>query len=501
MESLRIKGFRSLRDSNEIKLKPITAVIGKNSCGKSSFIRFFPLLKQSLEKEISETLLWYGDYVDFGDFNNIKPNFDETLKTSFEMELNLEDPNVYYISRIKSEKLLVKVTIGIIEKYINAMSIEYLDQKVEFFLDDNGKIDEIIINDNKEYINAEKYEWVRESRLLLPIISCKNIMDEHRYFRFYNDDVYILNELNNIFKEIVPKNTNEDTISKLVDKITFIRSEASVKEYFLENCDLKSISKYFNKSENCQKKLSEINAYIVMATLPKLIYKINQTFLYEADNLHYLKPIRATVNRYYRIQGVNIDQVDSDGSNLAMILYNLNNSDRKAFESWCQNTFNIKFSVSKESGHASLVVKDEFDQTTNLADTGYGYSQILPIIVELWLLLRKKKNLKSEHVTIVIEQPELHLHPAFQMKIVDLFSNIIKEAQENKIDLKIIFETHSETMINRLGYLISENLLSETDVNVLAFEKNNRETNITSMNFDKSGLIKNWPVGFFSAEE
>ncbi|QDY46926.1 AAA family ATPase (plasmid) [Planococcus glaciei] len=56
----------------------------------------------------------------------------------------------------------------------------------------------------------------------------------------------------------------------------------------------------------------------------------------------------------------------------------------------------------------------------------------------------------------MIEQPELHLHPAIQAKLIDAFIKIIMLCKEKSIDIKIIIETHSETMINRIGYIIAK---------------------------------------------
>jgi AAA15 family ATPase/GTPase len=72
---LRIKNFRSLADTKDIDIKPITILIGKNSSGKSSFLRTFPMLKQSTEERTKSPILLYGNYVDFGSYKDIKPHF------------------------------------------------------------------------------------------------------------------------------------------------------------------------------------------------------------------------------------------------------------------------------------------------------------------------------------------------------------------------------------------------------------------------------------------
>lgn len=94
-----------------------------------------------------------------------------------------------------------------------------------------------------------------------------------------------------------------------------------------------------------------------------------------------------------------------------------------------------------------------------------------------------------------------YLHPAYQAKMVDVFVNIIKESQNNGINLKIIIETHSEAMINRIGSLISESKIDAENVNILVFDKVDNQTNIKSKRFNREGLLLGWPIGFFAAEE
>lgn len=501
MKTLRIKGFRSIRDSGEIQLKPITAVIGRNSCGKSSFLRFFPLLKQSSEKEISETLLWYGDYVDFGNYNSIKPQFSNDISTSFELKLNLNNFNVpyYYIRTFFNEQINMDVTVKayILEKYVSKLLVSYLDQEIEIFMSGDGVVDKVIINGYEQLIDSSQYKWTRSSTLILPIIEKKG--DKRNYF-YFREDKDVENEIYKILETIAPKNTKNRRIEELTKSLLTMPSKRELKKYLCNYDTLMSISNYFNE-EKSEELFNRLNAYVAFYNFTSLLFAFNRVLLTEIENIHYLKPIRANVNRYYRIQGLNIDHVDADGSNLAMILYNLTDDERAKFEKWSSLNFGIKFSVSKDSGHASLIIYDNKGNKINLADTGYGYSQILPIIVELWLLLNQKKNLDTKNIMVVIEQPELHLHPAFQAKVIDLFANIINQAKKQQIELKIIFETHSETMINRLGYLVSKNILNINDVNILAFEKDAFETEVSSMSFNEMGIISEWPIGFFSMED
>ena len=66
MDSIRVERLRCLAYTGDIKIKPLTILLGQNSSGKSSFLRVFPLLKQSIESRTSGPILWSGRLVDFG---------------------------------------------------------------------------------------------------------------------------------------------------------------------------------------------------------------------------------------------------------------------------------------------------------------------------------------------------------------------------------------------------------------------------------------------------
>ena len=77
VKEIQIKNFRSLKDTGMQTLSPITLLVGENSSGKSTFLRAFPLLKQSISKRTSGPILWAGDvddYVDFGSFEETVTN-------------------------------------------------------------------------------------------------------------------------------------------------------------------------------------------------------------------------------------------------------------------------------------------------------------------------------------------------------------------------------------------------------------------------------------------
>jgi predicted ATPase len=138
----------------------------------------------------------------------------------------------------------------------------------------------------------------------------------------------------------------------------------------------------------------------------------------------------------------------------------------------------------------------------NLADMGFGFSQILPILTQIWLLSTARRLRRDVPITVSIEQPELHLHPRLQAKLVDVILSSVRVARQSGVDLRFILETHSETMVNRVGHHVNKGNLRPSEVNVVVFAKQSADefSDITVSDFAPSGFLENWPYGFFEPE-
>lgn len=155
-----------------------------------------------------------------------------------------------------------------------------------------------------------------------------------------------------------------------------------------------------------------------------------------------------------------------------------------------------------------MSLKDS-DKKINLSDTGFGYSQILPIITQLWELSSRKIEIEQfgieQHIPLVIaiEQPELHLHPAMQAKLAEAFIAAIELARENGYNLQLILETHSETIINYFGRAIERKLLKPEDIDIALFERDpyTSYTTVKKSAYDSFGFLQDWPIGFFAPKE
>ena len=235
----------------------------------------------------------------------------------------------------------------------------------------------------------------------------------------------------------------------------------------------------------------EIENYIVQMFLPQIIEACNEYINSFFKNVKYVAPVRATAERYYRKQGLDLQEVDARGENVSAILQNMKDYEKKKFNDWLNENFGFVLSTKAVEGHVSINIQSGTFKT-NIADAGFGYSQILPILLLLW----KSKNNEDDEAEfqIVIEQPELHLHPKMQMQLLSLILQIISSDQR----IKFLLETHSETFINALGRLIEKGRIDSSDVNVLLVEqKAQGESTIRSVSYTQEGYLKDWPLDFF----
>lgn len=214
----------------------------------------------------------------------------------------------------------------------------------------------------------------------------------------------------------------------------------------------------------------------------------------------YITPLRAAADRYYRIQNTSIEELDPNGSNLAMFLYAKKPSEIDEINEWLRMEVGFSIKIIGSHGHASIfIIDNDGNNATNIADTGFGISQVLPVLIQIWQQTKKRnfayRAIKAP-VIIVIEQPELHLHPKMQSRVGDVFCRAIKLAKDKGIDLRILIETHSKEIIDAIGKSIDQGILKKEDAAIYLVDKT-KDVNVTQAYFDDGGFLDNWPYGFF----
>ncbi|WP_071782513.1 MULTISPECIES: AAA family ATPase [Planktothrix] len=519
MDSIRVERLRCLSDTGDIKIKPLTVLLGQNSSGKSSFLRVFPLLKQSIESRTTGPILWSGRLVDFGNFNDAhKRNADNNIAFSFKFQLKFSENsliNIYLTIQVSEDE--EKQTTR-----TSKIALRFEDSEIELEFDENECV--TIFSVNSLDILSFGYQYMSQkfdTRSLLPIIMEE--IDKNKDNEIEKTLPLLMfarsATFSGLFKTLT-KQTKKYRPSKSEHTIRsgvygFLRclgnSENMLKYIQQESFNTKSWKNKTSKWTIETEEFQQLRDLIIALEIPFILKACDNTITDFSRQISYMGPIRATAERYYRTQDLAVDEVDYQGKNLAMFLRNLTDEERKNFSEWTLEQFGFEPSIISSLGHISLMIKhNNSDRDLNIADTGFGFSQILPIITQLWLLsvFPKFQTKSASHsvneriVTYAIEQPELHLHPRLQGTLTDTFVAAINTARNNDIDLRLVIETHSEVLVNRLGHLVAEKKISPDDINIVLFEPSEEsgEIQVRTSQFDAEGYLENWPLGFFEME-
>jgi predicted ATPase len=123
-----------------------------------------------------------------------------------------------------------------------------------------------------------------------------------------------------------------------------------------------------------------------------------------------------------------------------------------------------------------------------ITDVGFGVSQILPVLVLCYYA--------PEGATIILEQPEIHLHPRGQAGLADIFIDAVRTR-----NVQIILESHSEHLLRRLQRRIAEEALNPEQAALYFCTANAQGTShAEALQLDPFGNITNWPKDFFGDE-
>lgn len=341
------------------------------------------------------------------------------------------------------------------------------------------------------------YQNEKDKAKILSLVQEKvlEIVDEIYHKKKYNDDGRFERYRENIKKSF--------TFSKLLQVFRYVTLDAAEKQKYVDSI---------------LAKLDSIQEQYVTERLP-LYFFTGVDFVRDFFNekIKYLGPLREEPRSLYPLEsnGNTLD-LGLKGENTAAVFENNKTrkikyinpqkegsgkvSDLEPEECTLSEAINawlVYLGVANEMstndkgkmGHELKITTDIQDMEQDLTHVGVGVSQILPILVMCFLA--------GKGDSIILEQPELHLHPKVQTRLADFFVSM------NALGKQCILETHSEYLINRLRYLVakSDDDKVAKDTMIYFVEKEDGHSVYRPITINKYGVIDDWPKGFFDEGE
>jgi predicted ATPase len=438
--SLTIKNFKAWKETGEIRLAPLTIFFGTNSSGKSSLNQFLLMLKQTTQSQDRQRVLHPGDGftpVDLGTYQDLVFKHDSSNNLSF--SLGWETSEKFPIMKDDQKKELEPDQIRF---------------SSELTMSSNGDRVQVGILQ----VNSMSYTL---SNSIGPImeIGLQRINGKGGY-------------------EITPRQSlarkNPGRGWPIPKPIRFYGFPDEVVSYF-------------NSAD--------------------FVQDLNLALEKQFQNLFYLGPLREKPRRQYTWSGERPEHIGFNGERAIEALLaaqerrlNLKSKEHtKHFEKLIAeqlkkigliDEFKCERITENKRNYEVLIQVTPGSQWVNLTDVGFGISQIFPIVVQGFYL--------PPNSTLILEQPEIHLHPEIQANMADLFINMI-HARENSRNrgIQLLVESHSEHFLRRLQRRVAEGLIDQNEVAIYFCRPGPDGSHREELHVDKFGNICNWPEHFF----
>jgi predicted ATPase len=424
--SLRAKNFRCFQDTNTLKIAPITLLFGENNSGKSAIIQAINILTlniKSEERELLPNLISTSRDYDYGSFEDIvfKHNINTLITLSYEFDHRFRE------NYKKEERVVLHLTYG------------YLPKRKEICLS------RLIIEDKQgERIKIYRKKYSNTAKI--------------SFLRGYQGDLSYL--------------------SRLFSRYAF--------PALLRHA-------YFDFATRLSRTYGEKIGRFLYEELVEVIYILN-VFSGNVRSIYHLGPLRIQAERTSLHTGSITKDVGLRGErtlqSYAALVKRGKKEDKAIINLINKALYKLGF-IKKFEIHSIGLRHYEFWTQhrhsflkANLADTGFGASQVLPVLFLLYT--------SPDNSMLLYEQPEIHLHPAAQAELGSLFA---KACSSRK---RIVIETHSENLILRIQTEIARRNLSSRDVMVYYIEPRKGGHIIKPLPLNEKGeFLEKWPKGFF----
>lgn len=408
LKELSLKRYKCFETLESLPLAPLTILCGTNSSGKSSIINSILLQKQYYEmNNVTNRVPLNGELVKEGKFQEICTGGKNT-NVQFGLKYELRKPKRFVAGK-KGNISPVDVTA-----YKNLSNI-FRTKAAEFSV-----VSEVVLKAEGDTGNC----ILDEQKLVISFKSGSKLVKSKILLKRKRSNKYDIS-MNNI-----PDPNSED----LVDEVYL--TDASC--YFENAC----ITNVFAT------KVTPKGLHI--AGILANLYLILKMHALQFKNVNYLTPLRVYPKHNYLTEENDVTNIN--GESMPYIIQSFDKRDAEFFyppsddkfpascklsnfkdcvNSWMQYLGLGEYDVSSSEDVIKLKISGY-----NIANSGFGNSQVLPILVQ--------ELTSYQNETLLLEQPEIHLHPIAQMGIADF---LIAAAMNGN---NSIVETHSDHIINRV---------------------------------------------------
>lgn len=531
IKSISIKNFRVFKDKTTFQLRPFTILTGPNNSGKSSFIKFLLLLKEGIEK-----LNFSKGRHSLGSYNDALPWSRDSNELEFWVTTNNntlagvynEDGELWKFNLQKNNKKLASFEAVKKDDYFHELmymelenpdSYQLLELDIDLLIDllkeslisilPEGKVDSFF---SKYFVNPILYKIS---------VAGEDVTDAH-----FDDIVEFQNEVLGKFKCHFGASFEEregDSFFSLFNRV--------IKELEVKN---KSLLVNYIKSKHSFGDGDNLNIEVNYSEYGELIFTNSSTYFTTLNIvpqvLNFLEKTLKSYDDFFErsfIERLEFDYISGDRGSQERVFYNSSTKEmakelvefssrkfiNKRFLQECFSKLGIdgELEIQRfENSVTSIYIKQKNIRLA-LSDLGFGYSQVIPIILKIHNLFRdqeidydKKGGVLSRFISgvhinkrLIIEEPEANLHPNLQSKLADLLVYIAK-----KHNLHFIIETHSEYFIRKLQYLTAKQELNAEDSVIYYFNDdkyvNKQEPKVKEIVINEDGgLSDSFGPGFF----
>lgn len=423
-----LRSFRGFQEQSNVPIRPLTILVGENSAGKSSFLAGLKFMMDSFsgfdEPSFNKDPFQLGTFEQIAHYRGGKAG----RAREFFLKIN-RNVSAVSLREQRGKVIEVLVPVEVTATFRNQESSASLSQ-LEIKMPDVSVLISLSGSGSIEFIHQGK--------------SFKS--EEHSYLLRYRgaDGIrgvwYLLNELSYFYK-IRNEGKNESDI------LLAFQNNAHLIENFVLSfrprvvagspIRFKPLRTYTPGQEVVDSEGSH-----VPYEMAKLARKKSKT---EWQNL------QAEFKKYGTSSGM------------------FNDLEVKSFGTTASDPFQLQFSYNGPK--------------LNIADLGYGTSQVLPI---LYNVARAERG-----ATFLIQQPEVHLHPKAQAALAQFF------IEANRLrSVNFVLETHSDYILDRVRSAIGRGIISPEHVSLLFFERRRLDNIIHHIGIDEQGVVISPPGAY-----